>query len=110
MRNIIYLTITALLIMSCTSPDPREADFSLDYDKLHQPYTIKFFEGEITNISSNPADEVTLKIDKYTQLGIWASSERVKIKDGLDPNQTKEFCALLADSIARIKVRIVKVE
>ncbi len=110
MGKILYITLVTLLVTSCVSPDPREADFSLDYDKYHPPYILKFEEGEITNISSNPADNMVLRVNKYTQFGLFASSERIRIKEGINPNETKEFCVYLADSVTKIKIQLVKVE
>ncbi len=71
---------------------------------------MKFEEGEITNISSNPADNAVLRVDKYTQFGLFAGSERIRIKEGINPNETKEFFVYLADSITQIKIQVVKVE
>ena len=109
MRLGIILCIGLFTWCGCSIEDERARDFSLDYDLSYALFGGKKVEGTITNISSNPANTVTLKIDIDYEQGS-CDYDYVTINETLYQNDQADFCLNVADSTESVYVTINNVE
>ena len=109
MRLGIILCIGLFTWCGCSIEDERTRDFSLDYDLSYALFGGKKVEGTITNISSNPANTVTLKIDIDYEQGS-CDYDYVTINETVYQNDQADFCLNVADSTESVYVTINNVE
>ena len=109
MRLGIVLCVSLFTWYGCSLEDERARDFSVDYDLTYALFGGKKVEGTITNISSTPANKITLEIDIDYDQGS-CDYDYITISETLYQNDQADFCLNVADSAESVYITINNVE
>lgn len=110
MKTKYFFLFSLLFILGCDYEDERASDFSVSSSVYHGLFSGNKVEGTVTNISSTPANKITLKLDMYDEDYEYVDYQYETIYETLYQNESAEFCVLLDDNITSVDVIITSVD
>ncbi|MDB4173601.1 hypothetical protein N9811_02215 [Bacteroidia bacterium] len=110
MKLFLPSALLLLIFASCQKEDLRAPDFDITYQALETSETPNQMTGMITNVSSTPANTVSIRIDRYTDFNLVQDPLFIVIDKKLFHNDTAKFTFESSAQIKRVEISVVNVD
>ena len=110
MNQLLTLFLAIILLASCQKEDLRAPDFALNYTSAIDSERTDLMVGTITNLSSTPANTVSIRIDRYTEFNLVQDPVFIEIDKKLFQGDTAKFKFESSAKIKRVEITVVEVK
>ena len=110
MKSFLPSFLLVFLFASCQKEDLRAYDFAFDYTTRKNHGNADLMIGTITNVSSTPANTVSIRIDRYTDFNLVQDPIIIQIDKQLFQNDTAHFLFESSTQIKRVEITVVDVK
>lgn len=104
MKPFLIFVLVLLFLASCHKEDLRATDFDIRYEARQGNSTPNQMIGTITNLSSTPANTVSIRIDRYTNFNLVQDPIIIQIGKRLFHNDTAQFLFESSKQIKRVEI------
>jgi len=110
MKPFLPLLLALLVFAACQKEDLRSPDFAIDYTAAYASDSSDYMVGTITNVSSTPANTVSIRIDRYTDFNLVQDPIFIEIDKKLFQGDTAQFIFKSTAQIKRVEINVVNVD
>jgi len=110
MKPFLPLVVLLVFFAACQKEDLRAPDFAIDYTSSAEGDREDQMVGTITNLSSTPANTVSIRIDRYTDFNLVQDPVFITIDKKLFQGDTAQFNFESTARIKRVEINVVKVK
>jgi len=109
-NQLLTVLFVVFLFVACQNEDLRAPDFAIDYTSSVEGGREDRMIGTITNLSSTPANTVSIRIDRYTDFNLVQDPMFISIDKKLFQGDTAQFNFESAAQIKRVEINVVSVK
>jgi len=109
-NQLLTVLFVVFLFVACQKEDLRAPDFAIDYTSSAEGDREDQMVGTITNLSSTPANTVSIRIDRYTDFNLVQDPVFITIDKKLFQGDTAQFNFESTAQIKRVEINVVKVK
>ena len=110
MKSFLPLVLLLLIFAACHKEDLRAPDFDISYEARQDNDMPNQMIGTITNLSSTPANTVSIRIDRYTNFNLVQDPIIIQIGKRLFQNDTAQFLFESSKQIKRVEITVENVK
>lgn len=110
MRPFLPIALLLLFLAACQKEDLRAPDFAIGYTKAADQDQPDRMIGTITNVSSTPANSVSIRIDRYTDFNLVQDPIIIQVNKKLYHNDTAHFIFESSEQIKRVEITVEDVK
>lgn len=109
MKSSLLLALSVLFLISCQKEDLRAPDFTISYATSALESDSDRMIGTITNVSSTPANTVSIRIDRYTDFNLRQDPVFIVVDKKMYHNDTAQFSFESGEQIKRVEITVADV-
>lgn len=106
MKSFLPMLVLLLFLAACQKEDLRAPDFAIGYTAAADPDQPDKMIGTITNVSSTPANSVSIRIDRYTHFNLVQDPILIQVDKKLFQNDTAHFTFESSEQIKRVEITV----
>ena len=110
MNHFLIFLFGVLLFVACQKEDLCAPDFTIDYTYDSEYDRSDRMVGTVTNVSSTPANTVSIRIDRYTDFNLIQDPVFIVIDKKLFQGDTAQFIFESSAQIKRVEMNVVSVQ
>ncbi len=110
MKPFLPLMLALCVFAACQKEDLRAPDFAIGYVAKPDAQNTDLMLVSITNISSTPANTVSIRIDRYTDFNLVQDPILILVDKKLFQNDTAQFTFESSEQIKRVEITVEDVK
>ena len=98
------------MLVACKKEDLRAPDFAINYSSAAEGEETNRMMGTLTNLSSTPANTVSIRVDRYTEFNLVQDPVFIAIDKKLYQGDTAQFIFECSAGIKRVEITVTDVK